>query len=407
MARVLCVWELGTRLGHLSHLRLPIEVALAQGHQVFLAARELAGVPEVLAGLPVTLLQAPFMQGVVSQDQSAYASYTHLLAKQCFGGPADLIAYLRAWRSLFDLVQPDLVLFVHSPTALVTAHAYPFKKVLLGSGFEIPPVSVDGTGGAAGALPFAPFPTTRLTVDNVARLKRDDAQLLALINSALCQLGLPGLPSLDAIYTQADAKWLSTWPALDHFGARNAEHYLGLAPLPGCAAPVWPAVEAPRVFGYLLNFPSLPQLLRDLQAANLSALLYVRGLPAALRQTFSGQNMRFADDLVDLAQVAQQCAWVLHHGNHSTMATFMLAGVPQLIIPCHQEQLFGALRLVATQCAVMAYQDQPGFSAAITALQTHAALRQSAAHLARQCAPFDLAGNTAYVGTMFGKLIKQ
>ena len=38
-ARVLCVWELGTELGHLSHLRLPIEVALEQGHEVFVAAR--------------------------------------------------------------------------------------------------------------------------------------------------------------------------------------------------------------------------------------------------------------------------------------------------------------------------------------------------------------------------------
>jgi len=395
-----------TRLGHLSHLRLPIDVALAQGHRVFLAVRELVGVPEVLAGLPVTLLQAPFMQGVESQDQSAYASYTHLLGKQCFGGMADLTAYLRAWRTLFDLVQPDLVLFVHSPTALVAAHAYPFKKVLLGSGFEIPPVSADDTAGTVGALPFAPFPTTQLTADVVARLKRDDARLLALINAALCQLGLPALPGLDAIYTQADAKWLTTWPALGHFGARDAEHYLGLAPLPGCAAPVWPVADVPRVFGYLLNFPSLPQLLRDLQAANVSALLYVKRLPLALRQTFSSQRIRFTDDLVDLAQVASQCAWAVHHGNHSTMATFMQAGVPQLIIPCHQEQLFAALRLTG-HCAVMGYQDQPGFAAAIAALQTNAALRQNAAHLARQCAPFDLAGNTAYVGSVFERLLKK
>ena len=126
MARILCVWELGTDLGHLSHLRLPIEVALQLGHEVYLAARQLDQIKAVLGNMPVKYLQAPFKQSVVSADQSAFPSYTHLLVRQCFSGVDELEMYLRAWRSIFDLVRPALLRFqksvgwqrvLHSPAA--------------------------------------------------------------------------------------------------------------------------------------------------------------------------------------------------------------------------------------------------------------------------------------------------
>jgi hypothetical protein len=39
MSRILCTWEMGSGLGHLNHLRLPIEQAVQLGHEVYLAAR--------------------------------------------------------------------------------------------------------------------------------------------------------------------------------------------------------------------------------------------------------------------------------------------------------------------------------------------------------------------------------
>jgi hypothetical protein len=399
--RALFVWEQGTGLGHLSQLRLPMEVALAQGAEVFLAARELPGVCEVLAGLPITLLQAPFRQGVKPAPSASFLSYTHLLGRQCFGSADELEMYARAWRALFALVRPDICLFEHSPTALMAAHGHAFKKVLLGSGFVLPPAN------ALSASPFLPFPTTPLDLDTKARLRADDAQLLALINAVMRRLGSPELPDLGAIYGQADASFLSTWPALDVFGERAGVPYLGMAPAAGQPPPHWPQADGPKVFAYLHNFPSLAHLLRDLQAAKVCALLLVRDLPPELRAAFSSATLRFVNHLVDLGQVAQQAAWVLHHGNHSTMATFMLAGLPQLVIPCHQEQLFGGLRLVSKGCAAMAFQDQPAFGAAITALQTNSKIRQCAAKVASQCAPFDQTAVRGHMRETFAKLLSH
>lgn len=398
-ARALFVWEQGTGLGHLSQLRLPMEVVLAQGAMVFLAARELPGVREILAGLPITLLQAPFRQGVKPASSESFLSYTHLLGRQCFGCADELEMYVRTWRSLFALVQPDICLFEHSPTALTAAYGYAFKKVLLGSGFMLPPVS------ALSASPFLPFPTTPLTPDTVARLRADDAQLLALVNAVMRRLGSPELPALGVIYGQAHASFLSTWPPLDVFGERVGVPYLGIAPAVGQLAPAWPQADGPKVFGYLQNFPSLAHLLRDLQAAKVCALLLVRDLPPELRAAFSSPTLRFVDHLVDLGQVVQKAAWVLHHGNHSTMAAFMVAGLPQLVIPRHQEHLLSSLRLVSKGCAVMAFQDQPAFGAAITALQTNPKIRHCALEVASQCVPFDQNAVRSHMRETFSELL--
>jgi len=379
MARVLCVWELGSDLGHLSHLRLPIAVALQLGHEVFLAARQLDRIAAVMGDMPITCLQAPFKQVALAGDQAVFPSYTHLLARQCFSGVDELEMYLRAWRALFDLVKPDIVLFEHSPTALIAACGYGFKKVLVGNGFAIPPQPLE-TGA-----PFAPFVNTPRTSEVLAGLRSDDAVLLAVINRALERLGLVGLPTLANIYGQADERFLMTLPVLDHFGPRPGQRYLGVEPPKARLAPAWPVGAGPKVFGYLHAFPSLENLLQDLRSANVCALLHVRGLPPALREAYSGELICFTDQLIDLSTVAEQAAWVINHGNHNTLASFVRSGVPQLLIPLHQEHLFAALNLVAQGCARMAYQDQPGFAAEVTDLNSNPQIRLRAAQLSAQC----------------------
>src|SRR5450759_1917500 len=243
MARILCVWEQGSNLGHLSNLRLPIEIALQLGHTIFLAARELHQSLTILGNMPVKYLQAPFKQNSVTTDQSAFPSYTHLMVRQCFSGADELEMYLRAWRSIFDLVQPELVLFEHSPTALIAAGSYGFKKVLVGNGFSIPPPPL-----APGA-PFAPFVTTPQTIDVLDGLRADDAVLLKVINIALDRLGGPNFDALPDIYAQADGRFLMTLPVLDHFGERQGQRYLGVETPVAHQAPQWPPGAGPKVFG--------------------------------------------------------------------------------------------------------------------------------------------------------------
>jgi hypothetical protein len=44
-----------------------------------------------------------------------------------------------SWRNLYSLIEPDIVLFEHSPTAILASHGFSFRRVVLGSGFYSPP----------------------------------------------------------------------------------------------------------------------------------------------------------------------------------------------------------------------------------------------------------------------------
>lgn len=383
MVKILCVWEQGSKLGHLSNLRTSIEIAVAQGHEVFVAARELHDVLRVFDGLPLRYLAAPFRQVHTTADQSPLPSFSHLLARQCFSGVNELAVYLNAWRTLFDLVNPQLVLFEHSPTALIAAHAYEFKKVLVGNGFSVPPAPTDR------AAPFLPFPTTPATVDVWSGLLQDDAEVLKLINRALDQVGTPRLESLHEIYAQVDDAFLTTWPLLDHFGAREGARYFGVQPAPPKRTVAWPHAPGPKVFGYLEAIPSLERLLLNLREARAVALLFVRNLPPALETAYAGDRITFLHELVDLSHVAREADWVVSNGNHITVAHFLAAGVPQLIIPLYQEHLFLGLNLARRGVALVAFQDQPDFSQEVSALTSDPSFKQTARQIAPQCAPYD------------------
>lgn len=387
MGRLLCVWEQGGHLGHLSHLRLPVELALAQGHTVYVAVRELRHVREVLGDLPVKYLLAPCKPDAGTADQRDFLSYTQLLDRQCFSSADELRVYLGVWKNLFDLVQPDLVLFEHSPTALIAAHAYGFEKINIGTGFTVPPGQDDALA------PFLPFPHVRLTPELAAALRQADGQLLDRINQALQSLDAPPLPSLHALFQQVDAQYLMTWPELDQFGARSGACYLGVEPPLSRAAPQWPAVAGPKVFAYVDAFPGLEALLRDLRAASTCCLLFVRNLPDALRQAYGSAAMHFVDHPVDLGAVAGEAEWVISNASHSTVAFFARQGVAQLLIPRYQEQLFTALRVVAQGGAAMAFQDQSAYGAAIEAMLGNPRIRTQALSLGAQLsrhAPVDL-----------------
>lgn len=400
MARLLCVWEQGGQLGHLNRLKQPIALALQMGHQVFLAARELHNVKAVMGDLPISLLQAPFKQNIAVAGADQYLSYTHLMARQCFSDVDELGALTQAWRSLFDLVQPQAVLFDHSPTALVAALSYGFKKILIGYGFEIPPA----TGGSD--VPFARFPTTPDTPQGNTALLKDDAALLACINHVLARDGTLQLATLSGIYAQVDQTLCLTWPALDPFGPRAQLQYLGAQSLDGGQPPQWPPGEGPKVFGYLQVFPGLQRLLQDLQAAGVRALLCVRDAPDQWVQSQPAGPVRVTNALVDMRRIASEAHWAISHGNHTTTATLARAGLPQLLIPRHQEQLFLSLRLVRRGSAAMVFQDQTAFSTAIQAMRSQPMLATQARQLQAELAQIDAQHGVARISDVLDGALK-
>lgn len=384
--KALFVWEQGANLGHLSNLRLPMEVALREGFDVWLAVRELHRVHEVFSDLPVHYLQAPLSISHRNNSPVKIQSYGQLIYQQCFGNDAELASLISAWRALYELVQPQVIIAEHAPIALAAFHDLPVRKIHLGTGFTVPPVSEEVD------IPFGLFPDVEPTKALQEELLRQDATLLSSLNGALRRAGAAPLGRVGDIFSGVDAEFILSWPQFDHFGARRNARYLGIDAPQIASLPDWPAGSAPAVFGYLETFPSVEFLLRDLQATRLRCLLYIRGLSVALRNRFSSQCMVFVDHLVDVQAVARDANWVINHGSHGTASLFSSVGLPQLLIPRHQEQLLLSLRLVQQGCAAMAFQDQTAYVRAIGAMQANAGLKTCALELAHQLIPFRAEG---------------
>src|SRR5712664_2094429 len=121
MSRILFAWELGANLGHITPLLVLARALRERGHEVVFVLKDLRGCAELLQQHGFSFLQAPIVAARAAGLPREPASYPEILLIHGFGDPAGLIAAARAWRSLFGLVKPDLVVFDHSPVALFAA----------------------------------------------------------------------------------------------------------------------------------------------------------------------------------------------------------------------------------------------------------------------------------------------
>lgn len=230
MATVLFAWELGGGLGHLLQI-LPLAEGMSRrGHQVYVALRHLnaAAAAEVFGRCGVRFLQAPYSPPAPPRVRPTHG-FAQLLANVGFGDDRELLALASAWRNLFRLVRPDLVVFDHSPSALLASRAGPSRRVLLGTGFFCPP---DGR-------PFAPLRAGTRDDQGEAVLAAED-HVLANVNRLLSHWKLAPLDRLARLYADVDDTFLTTFPELDHYGTRAGLRYRGPVNGSGGKPIAWP-----------------------------------------------------------------------------------------------------------------------------------------------------------------------
>ncbi|MGM0632793.1 MAG: glycosyltransferase [Pseudomonadota bacterium] len=334
MANILCVWEMGSALGHLANLKPFVDQARAHGHQVTLALKELQNTHLFFPDASLARFQSPYLHRPPGRRYQPLRSFTQLLLQR-FETTEELETLCLAWWSIFDAVRPDLVIYDYAPVAQLASHGAPWQKWAVGSGFLLPRTDLPYLGV---------FPRMPNSPRNVASLEEAEQHLLTLANQTLSRLGQPGLTRVRGLYEQLNRQWLLTCPELDHFGRRPGHTYLGKTTLSGGAAPSWPARPGPRVFGYLSNCAAIEPLLDQLERHGASVVIYSRDLPDALKERFP--DMVFSHAPVDMHAVVEQADLVINMASHATALTAFLAGIPQVLLPRHQEQQFLAWRLV-------------------------------------------------------------
>jgi len=264
-----------------------------QGHTFALAARELWNVHHAFSGTPVQYYQAPFKQGPTPL-LATHECHAHLLYSAGYADPQELTVLVSAWIGVLGSFRPDLVIFDHSPTALLASRCLPVRRVIIGSGFLVPT-----KGQPMGVLPDAPTGPGPLS-----RMTNDEAAVLGNINKVLAAFGLEKLDALQDMYAVADDEVLLTSEELDPF-RRGPVDYSSVWPARSFPEQNWPEHSNRRIFAYLDDFPGLKQLLTDLESLDATTLIYAPGIPSKIRDAHTSARLEFLDGPTNLEHLAK------------------------------------------------------------------------------------------------------
>jgi hypothetical protein len=342
----LIAWELGAGWGHVARLR-PIARTLQQhGHEVVVALRDVAATGSLFTRFGIPCIAAPFKLGWPSNSIRPAISFAHILHNVGFADADELAPLVAAWDALYDLVEPDVILFDHSPTALLASRDRSVARVVVGDGFCCPP-----SGDLMPILaPWRP--------NDGGRLRADERHTLAVANRVLVARGAAPLSRLTDIYHEAAEHVFTTFAELDHFGPRDVRYIGPAVEAMDGAAHDWPASIGPRAIGYVRFFPELPQLLRLLATRGVSTLLYCPGANAA--QLGCHPLVRIVDRPLDLRWAARDADFAILNASHGTTLEMLLMGLPILQLPLHTEQQLVAYRSSSLGAAVVANRTKPG-----------------------------------------------
>ncbi|MEE4331491.1 MAG: nucleotide disphospho-sugar-binding domain-containing protein [Wenzhouxiangella sp.] len=372
-ARILMTWEFGGALGHLARLR-PLALRLVErGHRVHLAFRpnRYEGlIPRSLGLLPVPG-HRPVRDPIAQPVNMADILFNHGVTDREM-----LAGQVRAWRGLFELVRPDVVVMDYSPIALLALQGLAPATLQLGTGFASPP-AID------------PLPGLRAWQSHYPeRVQRTERSVLDSLNRQLTLQGEAPLGGVGELFGRVDANLLATFRELDHYPQRSAGSYLGTWPDLGGVSPEWPIGEGPRIFAYLKPFRQLPALLSHLRDRGWPTLVFAKGLVEPERWT--SETLMIVDRPLDMQQVARQCDAAILNAGHGTTAELLLAGKPVVQVPLNVEQFHNAANTERLGAGVHARADRvDSLCQAIDALVSRPEYAEAARAFRRRYADHD------------------
>jgi len=319
-------WEMGGGLGHVGKLLRVADALAAEGCAPVLAGKNLVEPRDLLREVSYPVLQAPVWPLRFAEKPFLAGSYADILAVHGYAEPDSLLALVRGWQGLIDLVRPALVVADHSPTLCLAAHGV-LPVVMIGTGFTIPPAH----------LPEFP----RLLPDQPSVVP--EGRLLEVVREVQRLRGAASAETLPDLLGAAH-RFVTVLPELDVY--REVRDAPAVGPLERLPAPR-PTI-APHFFAYLsAEMPSCEPILAALAGTGCPGRAYVRGADAALRDRLGRQGLELLNRPLSQQDLLREAAVVVHHGGSGLAHAALAAGRPQLLFPAHLEHLLNAQRLHA------------------------------------------------------------
>ena len=315
-ARILLGWEHGFGLGHVMRLLPLARRLLERGHDVSLAACDLAAVRDALLLEPVPglrLLAAPALPALHGE--------THTLGdtlRSVLGHPGNQAVLGATWTALLELLRPGIVVADHAP--LLTALCFGRVPVqVIGDPPMVPPDQ-------------APLPPFRPGTAPPAASLATEAALLAELNDLRGRSGLPPLPRLAAVLRGDGRPWIGAHPAFDPYAVLRGGP-LDPAPEAAIAMPPPPPQRPPIALLYSPKpHPAVVPVVQAVAAQGLRPRLVLRDTPPALRAALVAAGAEMLDQPRPRDALMAEARVVLHAGGMGTAMACLGTATPQIVV---------------------------------------------------------------------------
>lgn len=375
MSHVLAVWELGANLGHIDRLLLLARALRARGHRTSFLLRDLSRAHARVVVDGFEMGQAPVWLPQLANPPQLVSYANALVAAGWLDAPG-LAGLISGWKRWLDLLQPDVLVCDHAPTALLAARGRGLPVWAVGTSFALPPRGEH-------------FPAMA-SWDPAAqgRCAADSALVLPVANQALAMHGMAPLARLTDLFDGVHCA-ITSLPELAHYDGHDAgtrfcgPTYVGDSGV----APQWPDGKGARVFAYLApQHPEFRSLVQALMDSGVRAIVHAKGLSPDAAQRLAGPQLRFEPRALHMDATLAEADLLISHGGLGTVTGAVLAGKPQLAITTHMEQWMTGRRLIARQLGLATPPDargvdwrqliaqllrEPRFKAAAQALAKH------------------------------------
>jgi rhamnosyltransferase subunit B len=324
--RALLTWELGGGGHFVPTLRLAAALK-RRGFQVDFAALRPHAIPTSEKSFD-RLFQAPVLPRTTRIERHfgpmgpVARSYVEVLMDHEFDFP--LVAYrqVQAWRSLFDLARPDMLIADFSPGAVLAARGR-IPTVAFGSPFCVP-------SGDKGHFPpfFSDHPVS--TENEIA--------VLSGVRTALEEQGEAGPNDLvEAIVPPV--QFPQGFTELDPYAACRTEELLPPI-VEQCAVDAGTGTD---VLVYLpRELKTYPAIIETLLALEGPVRIDESDMNPDTRRRLSEGGVRIESEIFDSNKMASSGSLVVSHGGFHTVVRALLAGVPQVIVAGDAEKLMHA-----------------------------------------------------------------
>lgn len=312
------------------------------GHEVAFAFADLTPLAP-LSGERGEWFQAPVLVPSRTPSRSPLNA-SAILLNRGFGDAPGLAGALRAWKGLFALWKPDLLVSDYAPSAMLGARLAGVRRTAIGSGFSTPPVG-------------EPMPVLRNWIaTEEGALRKIDATLLASVRDA-CERVEPRAkpPACAADLFQAEQELLCTWPEVDCFGPRTSADYVGPQDDPASGAHAeWSTEARPRVFAYLKpRDPRFMAILDALRSVAGEAIIAAPGVGAKAAASLSSASFRVHAEALAVGPLLAGADLCLCHSGPGIVGRALEAGAPLALLPQQLEQFLVGRRAVSAGAGVM------------------------------------------------------